>query len=131
MRFARVLLAPIFTKPSNRKCWPHAESARKKPTGAWKRRFHWDAPTQKPRRRAESKTKRDHKGTRDMAEFETVIKGGTIVDGTLVPPYKADVGIKNGKIVKIGRLPSSDGKQVLDASGLIVAPGVIDLHCHY
>ena len=66
-----------------------------------------------------------------MAEFDTVIRGGTIVDGTLVPPYKADIGIKNGKIVKIGRLNSSDGKQVLDASGLIVAPGVIDLHCHY
>jgi N-acyl-D-aspartate/D-glutamate deacylase len=66
-----------------------------------------------------------------MAEFDTVIRGGTIVDGTLVPPYKADIGIKNGKIVKIGRLSSSDGKQVLDASGLIVAPGVVDLHCHY
>jgi N-acyl-D-aspartate/D-glutamate deacylase len=66
-----------------------------------------------------------------MAEFDTIIKGGTIVDGTLVPPYKADIGIKNGKIVKIGRLNSSDGKQVLDASGLVVAPGVIDLHCHY
>src|SRR5207244_6593914 len=49
----------------------------------------------------------------------------------LVPPYKADLGIKNGKIVKIGRLNSNDGRQVLDASGLIVAPGVIDLHCHY
>jgi N-acyl-D-amino-acid deacylase len=66
-----------------------------------------------------------------MAEFDTIIKGGTIVDGTLVPPYKADLGIRNGKIIKLGRLNGSDAKQVLDASGLIVAPGVIDLHCHY
>ena len=56
-----------------------------------------------------------------MAEFDTIIKGGTIVDGTLVPPYHADIGIKDGKIAKIGRLKSSDAKQVLDASGLIVA----------
>jgi N-acyl-D-amino-acid deacylase len=66
-----------------------------------------------------------------MPEFDTIIKGGTIVDGTLVPPYKSDVGIKDGKIAKIGYLKSSDGAKVLDASGLIVAPGVIDLHCHY
>src|SRR5229473_1028063 len=66
-----------------------------------------------------------------MAEFDKLIKGGTIVDGTGLPPYKADVGIKNGKIAKIGHLKTSDAKQVLDATGLIVAPGVIDLHCHY
>jgi len=66
-----------------------------------------------------------------MAEFDTIIKGGTIVDGTLLPPYKADLGIKEGKITKIGHLKSSAAKQVLDATGLIVAPGVIDLHCHY
>ncbi len=39
-----------------------------------------------------------------MAEFDKLIKGGTIVDGTGLPPYKADVGIKNGKIAKIGHL---------------------------
>ncbi len=66
-----------------------------------------------------------------MAEFDTIIKGGIIVDGTLVPPYRADMGIKDGKIAKIGHLKSGDAKQVLDASGLVVAPGVIDLHCHY
>jgi N-acyl-D-amino-acid deacylase len=66
-----------------------------------------------------------------MAEFDTIIKGGIIVDGTRAPRYKADIGIKGGTIVKIGRLKSSDAKQVLDASGLIVAPGAIDLHTHY
>ena len=58
-----------------------------------------------------------------MAEYDVVIKDGTIVDGTRVPRYKGDIGIKNGKIAKIGRINSSDGKKVLDASGLIVAPG--------
>src|ERR1700722_8406322 len=64
-------------------------------------------------------------------EFDTVIRGGTIVDGTRLPRYRSDIGIKNGKIAKIGRLKSSDGAQVLDAEGLIVAPGAIDLHTHY
>jgi N-acyl-D-aspartate/D-glutamate deacylase len=66
-----------------------------------------------------------------MATFDTIIKGGTVVDGTRVPRYKADIGIKNGKVAKIGRLNSSDATTVLDASGLIVAPGFIDLHTHY
>jgi N-acyl-D-aspartate/D-glutamate deacylase len=48
-----------------------------------------------------------------------------------VPRYRADVGIKNGKIAKIGRLNSSDATQTIDAAGLIVAPGAIDLHTHY
>jgi len=63
-----------------------------------------------------------------MAEFDTIIKDGMIVDGTRVPRYKADIGIKNGKIAKIGRLNSSDAAKVLDASGQIVAPGYVDLH---
>jgi len=66
-----------------------------------------------------------------MAQFDTIIKGGTIVDGTRVPRYKADIGIKNGKIAKIGRLNSSEATKVVDASGLVVAPGFIDLHTHY
>lgn len=66
-----------------------------------------------------------------MPQFDTILKGGTVVDGTRVPRYKADVGIKNGKIAKIGRLNSNDATKVIDASGLIVAPGFIDLHTHY
>ena len=66
-----------------------------------------------------------------MAQFDTIIKGGTVVDGTRVPRYKADIGIKDDKITEIGRINSSDAKKVIDASGLIVAPGFIDLHTHY
>jgi N-acyl-D-amino-acid deacylase len=39
-----------------------------------------------------------------MAEFDCVIRGGTIVDGTLVPPFKADLGIKDGRIATIGHV---------------------------
>ncbi len=66
-----------------------------------------------------------------MAQFDTVIRGGTIVDGTRVPRYRADLGVKDGKIASIGRIGASEGKKVLDAGGMIVAPGVIDLHTHY
>jgi N-acyl-D-amino-acid deacylase len=66
-----------------------------------------------------------------MPQFDTIIKNGTVVDGTRVPRYRADIGIKNGKIAQIGRLNSSDAKKVVDATGLIVAPGFIDLHTHY
>ena len=66
-----------------------------------------------------------------MAEFDTLIRGGTVVDGSRVPRYRADIGLKNGKIAKIGRLNRSAAAKVIDASGLIVAPGFIDLHTHY
>ena len=66
-----------------------------------------------------------------MPQFDTVIKNGTIVDGTKVPRYRADLGIKDGKVAEIGRLNSSDAKKEIDATGLVVAPGFIDLHTHY
>ena len=66
-----------------------------------------------------------------MPEFDTVIKGGTIVDGLRTPRFTADVGVKDGRIAYLGRIESSDAETVLDASGLIVAPGFVDLHTHY
>ena len=66
-----------------------------------------------------------------MTDFDTLIRGGMIVDGSGVPRYRGDVGIRNGKIARIGRLGNSSARKVLDASGLIVAPGAIDLHTHY
>jgi N-acyl-D-aspartate/D-glutamate deacylase len=66
-----------------------------------------------------------------MAEFDTLIKGGVIVDGSRAPRYRADVAIKNGTIAKIGNLKNVSATRVLDAHGLIVAPGAIDLHTHY
>jgi N-acyl-D-aspartate/D-glutamate deacylase len=66
-----------------------------------------------------------------MPQFDTIIKGGMIVDGTRMPRFRGDIGVKDGKIAKIGRLEGSDAARVIDAAGAIVAPGFIDLHTHY
>jgi N-acyl-D-amino-acid deacylase len=66
-----------------------------------------------------------------MAEFDTIIRGGIVVDGTRMPRYRADVGIKDGKVAKVGNLKSHQGKEIIDADGMIVAPGFVDLHTHY
>ena len=66
-----------------------------------------------------------------MAEFDTVIRGGTVVDGTRLPRYLADVAIKAGRIVEIGHVEAHRAQQVIDAAGCIVAPGFVDLHTHY
>ena len=66
-----------------------------------------------------------------MAEYDIAIRGGTIVDGTRTPRYPTDLAIKDGRIAKIGGLRNATAHKVLDASGLIVAPGFIDLHTHY
>jgi N-acyl-D-amino-acid deacylase len=66
-----------------------------------------------------------------MAEFDTVIKDGMVIDGTRLPRFRGDIGIKDGKIARIGRLRSHEGAKVIDAGGLIVAPGFVDLHTHY
>ncbi len=66
-----------------------------------------------------------------MAEFDVVIRGGIVIDGTRLPRYRADVGIKDGKIAKLGYLKNHEGKKVIDADGQFVVPGFVDLHTHY
>ena len=66
-----------------------------------------------------------------MAEFDLVIRGGTVVDGTGIPKFRADLGIKDGRVAMISGRINGAGAKELDASGCIVAPGAIDLHTHY
>src|SRR6266542_2692526 len=65
------------------------------------------------------------------SEFDIVIKGGVIVDGTGAPRYRNDIGIRDKRIAEIGRISEDRGAEVLDATGHIVAPGFIDVHTHY
>jgi len=66
-----------------------------------------------------------------MADYDIHIKGGTVVDGTRVPRFQGDVWIKDGKIAQIGGRAPGFAKKTIDADGLIVAPGFVDLHTHY
>ena len=61
------------------------------------------------------------------AEF--AIRGGTVVDGSGAPGYRADVAVDGGRITAIGG--GLEGERVLDATGCVVAPGFIDIHTHY
>lgn len=60
-------------------------------------------------------------------EFDVIIKNGTVYDGTGGKPFKADVGIKGDKIAAVGNLSRAKAKQTVDASGLAVAPGFINM----
>src|SRR5579862_1048425 len=61
--------------------------------------------------------------------YDILIRNGTIVDGSGMPRFRADVGIANGKIAAIGKL-RENARETIDADGHIVSPGIIDAHTH-
>lgn len=67
----------------------------------------------------------------EAPEFDLVIRGGQIVDGTGNPWFHGDIAVKDERIVFVGRrLPDNSGKREIDARRLVVAPGFIDMHSH-
>jgi len=71
------------------------------------------------------------KGTRTRGqEFDLVIRGGQVVDGTGRPGFPTDIGVVEGGIAALGSLSSASASHVIDANDLIVAPGIIDMHTH-
>ena len=62
--------------------------------------------------------------------YELVIRGGTIVDGLGGDPYVGDVAISDGMIAAVGTVDGAADREI-DATGLLVTPGFVDLHTHY
>lgn len=66
----------------------------------------------------------------DTPEYDLLILGGTVIDGTRAPRFDADIGIRDARIVALGDLGAHRAARRIDASGRIVAPGFIDAHTH-
>jgi len=62
--------------------------------------------------------------------LDILVRNGDVVDGSGSPRYKADVAVKNDRIVEIGPLAGSQARIVIDASGCVVTPGFVDMHSH-
>ena len=62
--------------------------------------------------------------------LDTIIRNGTVIDGTGAPGFRADVAIQDGKIAAVGDLTGREARQEVDAAGLTVTPGFIDIHRH-
>jgi N-acyl-D-aspartate/D-glutamate deacylase len=66
-----------------------------------------------------------------VAEFDLIIRNGFVVDGTGLPRRRVDVGIRDGKVVTMAHLDGHTAAEEIDADGMIVAPGIVDVHTHY
>jgi N-acyl-D-amino-acid deacylase len=69
-------------------------------------------------------------GLPNAADFDLIVSGGRIVDGTGNPWFEADIAIKDGRIVALGKIEPARAASAINAKGLIVAPGFIDVHAH-
>src|SRR5438477_3346414 len=66
----------------------------------------------------------------DELAYDVAIRNARIVDGAGNPWFYGDVAIRGDRIVAVGRVPQAKAKREIDAKGLIVAPGFIDMHSH-
>ena len=64
------------------------------------------------------------------SRFDLVVRNGTVIDGTGSDPRTADVAVRDGRIAAVG-LFDGNGREEIDAKGLAVTPGFVDIHTHY
>ncbi len=66
-----------------------------------------------------------------MSTYDLIVRGGLVVDGTGLPRRRVDVGVRDGRVVRLARLDGEHATTEIDAGGCIVAPGIVDVHTHY
>jgi N-acyl-D-aspartate/D-glutamate deacylase len=71
-------------------------------------------------------TSSDHQESYDL-----IVRGGMVVDGTGLPRRRVDVGIRDGRVAMLGHLDGASATREIDATGRVVAPGIVDIHTHY
>ena len=66
-----------------------------------------------------------------MSTYDLIVRGGYVVDGTGLPRRRVDVGIRDGRVATLAHLADATADDEIDAAGMIVAPGIVDVHTHY
>ena len=64
-------------------------------------------------------------------DFDLIVRGGLVVDGTGLPRRRVDVGVRDGRVATMAHLDGATATEEIDAEGMIVAPGIVDAHTHY
>src|SRR5690348_6528067 len=65
-----------------------------------------------------------------MTSFDLVLRGASVIDGSGRPRRRADVAVRDGRIAEVGEV-HGNGRREIDVGGLVVSPGVVDIHTHY
>jgi N-acyl-D-amino-acid deacylase len=66
-----------------------------------------------------------------VSDYDLIVRGGFVVDGTGLPRRRVDVGVRDGRVATVAHLADATAGDEIDATGMIVAPGIVDVHTHY